>query len=72
MSDAHLTIYRAMKSNQAIQYARNVACISRNTTGHFLTKLTGATLRGDIESRSLALDQNASFLGRAKITANRA
>ena len=31
----------------------------------------GATLRGDVESPSLALDENASFLGRAKITANR-
>jgi cytoskeletal protein CcmA (bactofilin family) len=31
----------------------------------------GATLRGDIESPSLALDENASFLGRAKISANR-
>jgi cytoskeletal protein CcmA (bactofilin family) len=31
----------------------------------------GATLRGDIESPRLALDENASFLGRAKITANR-
>ena len=31
----------------------------------------GATLRGDIESPTLALDENASFLGRAKITANR-
>jgi cytoskeletal protein CcmA (bactofilin family) len=28
----------------------------------------GATLRGDIESPRLALDENASFLGRAKIT----
>ena len=31
----------------------------------------GSTLRGDIESPRLALDENASFLGRAKITANR-
>src|ERR1700730_12968923 len=31
----------------------------------------GATLRGDIESPRLALDENASFLGRAKISANR-
>lgn len=31
----------------------------------------GATMRGDIESPRLALDENASFLGRAKITANR-
>jgi cytoskeletal protein CcmA (bactofilin family) len=28
----------------------------------------GATLRGDIESPRLALDENASFLGRAKIS----
>ena len=32
---------------------------------------SGATLRGDVESPRLALDENASFLGRAKITANR-
>ncbi|SRR5258708_36108336 len=32
---------------------------------------SGATLRGDVESPSLALDENASFLGRAKISANR-
>jgi len=32
---------------------------------------SGATLRGDIESPRMALDENASFLGRAKITANR-
>ena len=31
----------------------------------------GATLRGDVESPRLALDENASFLGRAKISANR-
>jgi cytoskeletal protein CcmA (bactofilin family) len=31
----------------------------------------GATLRGDVESPRLALDENASFLGHAKITANR-
>jgi cytoskeletal protein CcmA (bactofilin family) len=31
----------------------------------------GATLRGDIESPILALDENASFLGHAKISANR-
>ena len=31
----------------------------------------GATLRGDIESPRRALDENASFLGRAKISANR-
>ena len=29
----------------------------------------GATLRGDVESPRLALDENASFLGRAKISA---
>jgi cytoskeletal protein CcmA (bactofilin family) len=32
---------------------------------------SGATLRGDIESPSLALAENASFLGHAKISANR-
>jgi cytoskeletal protein CcmA (bactofilin family) len=31
----------------------------------------GATLHGDVESPRLALDENASFLGRAKISANR-
>jgi len=31
----------------------------------------GATLRGDVESPRLALDENASFLGRAKISAKR-
>ena len=31
----------------------------------------GATLRGDVESPRLALDENASFLGSAKISANR-
>ena len=31
----------------------------------------GATLRGDVESPSLALDENASFLGHAKISATR-
>jgi cytoskeletal protein CcmA (bactofilin family) len=31
----------------------------------------GATLRGDVESPRLALDENASFLGRAKISSNR-
>jgi cytoskeletal protein CcmA (bactofilin family) len=31
----------------------------------------GATLRGDIESPRLALNENASFLGRAKVSANR-
>src|SRR2546423_3239670 len=31
----------------------------------------GATLRGDVESPRLALDENASFLGSAKITATR-
>jgi cytoskeletal protein CcmA (bactofilin family) len=31
----------------------------------------GATLRGDVESPRLALDENASFLGHAKISANR-
>ena len=31
----------------------------------------GATVRGDIESPRLALDENASFLGRAQISANR-
>lgn len=31
----------------------------------------GATLRGDVESPRLALDENASFLGRAKVSANR-
>src|SRR5579864_670869 len=31
----------------------------------------GGTLRGDVESPRLALDENASFLGRAKISANR-
>jgi len=31
----------------------------------------GATVRGDIESPRLALDENASFLGHAKISANR-
>ena len=31
----------------------------------------GATLRGDVESPRLALDENASFTGRAKISANR-
>ena len=31
----------------------------------------GATLRGDVESPRLALNENASFLGRANITANR-
>jgi cytoskeletal protein CcmA (bactofilin family) len=31
----------------------------------------GATLHGDVESPRLALDENASFLGHAKITANR-
>jgi len=29
---------------------------------------SGATLRGDIDSPRLALDENASFLGRAKIS----
>ena len=32
----------------------------------------GATLRGDVESPRLALDEKASFLGRATISANRA
>lgn len=31
----------------------------------------GATLRGDIESPSLALDENASFLGHANVSAKR-
>ena len=31
----------------------------------------GATLHGDIESPRLAVDENAEFLGSAKITANR-
>jgi cytoskeletal protein CcmA (bactofilin family) len=29
---------------------------------------SGATLRGDIDSPRLALDENASFLGRAKVS----
>ena len=32
---------------------------------------SGATLRGDIESPRLGLDENASFVGRAKISTNR-
>jgi cytoskeletal protein CcmA (bactofilin family) len=32
---------------------------------------SGATLRGDIDSPRLALDENASFLGRAKVSTNR-
>lgn len=31
----------------------------------------GATLHGDVESPRLAVDENAEFLGSAKITANR-
>ena len=32
---------------------------------------SGATLHGDVESPRLALDENASFLGRAKVSTNR-
>jgi cytoskeletal protein CcmA (bactofilin family) len=32
----------------------------------------GATLRGDVESPRLALDENASFVGRAKVSTSRA
>jgi hypothetical protein len=35
MSDAHLTIYRAVKLNRVIQYLRSIAEVRRNTNDHF-------------------------------------
>ena len=35
MSDAHLTIYRAVKLNRVIQLTRTIVRIGRNTNNHF-------------------------------------
>jgi hypothetical protein len=35
MSDAHLTIYRAVKLNRVIQYLRSIAEVRQKTNDHF-------------------------------------